>query len=106
MNDYSIEFIYIYFYYKEYRTIKNHIQKTDSSRLSHSRNSSMDSSSISTSEYFHFTSDKSPFDNDLNTTYCEDILDTEVITNIYFNIFYAFLVMYEWLLYFFLDGWK
>lgn len=46
----------------------------------------MDSSSISTCEYFHFTSDKSPFDNDLNTTYCEDILDTEVITNIFFSI--------------------
>jgi len=54
----------------------------------------MDSSSISTSEYFHFTSDKSPFDSDLNTSYCEDILDTEVITDIYFNILYAFLVMY------------
>lgn len=39
----------------------------------------MDSSSISTSEYFHFSLDKSPFDNDLNTTYNEDILDTEVV---------------------------
>lgn len=49
------------------------------SYLTHSRNSSMDSSSISTSEFFHFSSDKSPFDNDLNTIYNEDILDTEVI---------------------------
>lgn len=39
----------------------------------------MDSSSISTSEFCHFSSDKSPFDNDLNTTYSEDILDIEVI---------------------------
>lgn len=39
----------------------------------------MDGSSISTNDYFHFSLDKSPFDNDLNTTYNEDILDTEVI---------------------------
>lgn len=67
------------FFLKEFRTIKNHIQKTDNSHLTHSRNSSMDSSSISTSEFFHFQLDKSPFDNDLNTIYSEDILDTEVI---------------------------
>lgn len=69
------------FQLQEYRTIKNHIQKPDSSHPTHSRNSSMDSSSISTCEYFHFTSDKSPFDNDLNTTYCEDILDIEIDGN-------------------------
>jgi len=45
----------------------------------------MDSSSISTCEYFHFSSEKSPFDTDLNSTYCEDILDTEVITNFVFK---------------------
>lgn len=39
----------------------------------------MDSCSISTSEFFHFSLDKSPFDNDFNTSYSEDILDTEVI---------------------------
>lgn len=71
----------IIFFLKEFRTIKNHIQKTDLSYLTHSRNSSMDSSSISTSEFFHFSSDKSPFNNDLNTIYNEDILDTEVINN-------------------------
>lgn len=59
--------------------MKNHIQKTDTFHLTHSRNSSLDSSSISASEFFHFPSNKSPFDNDLNTTFSEDILDTEVI---------------------------
>lgn len=67
------------FFVKEFRSIKNYIHKTNSSHLTHSRNSSMDSSSISTSEYCHFSSDRSPFDNDLNTTYNEDILDTEVM---------------------------
>lgn len=54
------------------------------SNLTHSRNSSMDSSSISTSEFFHLLSDKSPFDIDLNTSFNEDILDTEVIQLMYF----------------------
>lgn len=67
-----------FFFLKEFRTIKNHIQKADVSYLTHSRNSSMDSSSISTSDFLHFSSDKSPFDSDLNTTYSEDILDSEV----------------------------
>lgn len=67
------------YFLKEFRTIKNHIQKSDTSHFTHSRNSSMDSSSISTSEFFHFQLDKSPFDNDFNTIYSEDILDTEVV---------------------------
>ncbi|VVC32494.1 Hypothetical protein CINCED_3A019349 [Cinara cedri] len=69
------------FQLQEFRTIKNHIQKADSSHLTHSRNSSMDSSSISTSDYFHFSLDKSPFDNDCSTVYNEDILDTEIDGN-------------------------
>jgi hypothetical protein len=52
----------------------------------------MDSSSISTSEFFHFQLDKSPFDNDFNTIYSEDILDTEVLQliNIKTKIYYLF----------------
>lgn len=68
-----------FFLLKEFRTIKNNIQKTDTSLLTHSRSSSIDSSSISTSDFFHFHLDKSPFDNDLNTIYSEDILNTEVL---------------------------
>lgn len=78
-----------YISYKEFRAIKNRIQKTDSSHLTHSRNSSLDSSSISTSEFFHFPSDKSPFDHDLNTTFNEDILDTEVIFIVNYLFFFS-----------------
>lgn len=80
---------------KEFRSIKNHIHRTDSSRLTHSRNSSMDSNSISTSECCHFSSDRSPFDNDLNTTYNEDILDTEVILFFFFELIYEKQFMYN-----------
>ncbi|XP_050424950.1 syndetin isoform X2 [Adelges cooleyi] len=66
------------FQLQEFKSLKNYIQKTG--KLTHSRNSSLDSSSISTSDY-SIRPDKSPFDDDLNTTYSEDILDMEMEIN-------------------------
>ncbi|XP_050526008.1 syndetin [Daktulosphaira vitifoliae] len=63
---------------KEFKSIKNRVQNIGN--LSHNRNSSQDSSLISSYDLF-LRPDKSPFDDDLNTTYSEDILDTEMDVN-------------------------